>query len=270
MILFKIYLDLESSLPVASEQTAECWPGRTTDVYANPQDLLPGYTLSAQSSAMQQVQVDDQGYANVYEVVFYYTLTPATPEPIQPQYITVSYYSKDGVQLADSTTFLCQPGDNYVTPDLNPGNNWKLASEERVYVRLDDNGLNPEKVTFYYEEIKEPVAERMPVTIRYVDLNTNNLLRPEEKVYLPHGDHPITAPDSLDDTYVLDGENTRIVHVDEYGADPAAVTFYYRTSIAAPKVALVTIRYVETTSGITFYSETTACITRSGCFNCSI
>ncbi len=255
-----LYLDLESGLPVASDSSVTIQPGTSVDVYAAPNDLLADYTLSSQSDPMQTVAVNADGSTDVYEVVFYYVYTPATPEPILPQEIVISYYSVDMVQIADATTALCQPGENIITPNQPAiGSEWELEGENSVTVLLDDNGLTPATVTFYYKQ-KQPAATMapMPVSVRYVDKNGNNL-RSEDKIYLPAGDHPITAPGTLDETYILDGENTVLVHVDEFGANPSIVTFTYRESTVAPKVALVTVKYVEVTSGSTFFSTSQVC-----------
>ena len=246
-----LYLDIVSGMPVATEGSIVCQPGTVTDVYPSPTDLLADYRLSEQSAPMLQVNVDEFGYADVYEAVFYYEyVAPATEMPIQPTEIVISYYSTDAVQIAESTTFLCQPGENTVKPNQPAiGSEWILQSEETVTVILDDNGLTPASVSYYYQQ-KQPDATPapMPVTIRYMDKQGNALL-PDENRFLPMGDHPITAPQTLDDSYVLEGESTVIVRVSEYGAEPSLVIFRYTKSTTAPKICLVTVKYVNAATG---------------------
>ncbi len=249
------YLDKDNNESVADAHTVTCNEGNTT-VPATPYNLQPDYKLF--SSGSVDVYVDANG-ANPSEVIFYYEyVKPA----VQPANVTVRYLDKDsGLSVADEHTVTCNEGNTTVpaTPyNLKP--DYKLFSNGSVDVYVDANGANPSEVIFYYEYSK-PAVQPVDVTVRYLDKDNGEAVADQRTVTCYEGTSPIrNNPQNLKPNYILYSTDSVDVTVDEYGANPTEVIFYYEYVKPTVQSVDVPVRYLDKDSGLPVALEyTTNC-----------
>ena len=259
-----LYLSLDDGLPVAMEGMVSCPPGKATDVYPNPVGLIEGFVLV--SEPVVTVRVDEFGQADQYEVVFLYQNAGGesnTPQ-LESRDITVRYYSLDMQQIASPTRFTCYPGLNAVYPepfDLKSG--YELIGEDVQFVELNEQGVSAADITFYYQRIYQPTPAPVNVRVQYLSRDGQYVAQ-EQWVSCPYGQETIIRanPQGLLSDYVLDSSSAVSVRVDEKGAAPDPVIFYYRyaPNVPAPKIALVPVKYVRPDGVTAFYTYTETCV----------
>ena len=224
------YRDAENGTDVALGGTVTLQPDTTTAVTAAPENLLPDYFPLGDSAVYVTVNAD--GEADRSEIVFLYQYVAPTPEPTPEP-------------TAEPTA----------EPTLEP------TAEPTAEPTLEPTA-EPTAVPEPTDE-PEPTPEPGPVmvTVRYADQDGADVASPTV-VWCGLGDTEITAaPTDLPGGYVPDGPQTALVHVDEYGADPAEIVFAYRLTAepAVPKVALVTVKYISPKEEV-FYSYSATCV----------
>lgn len=226
VILPVLYRDAETGADVALGGTVTLPPDAVTPVYATPENLLPDYVLLGDSTVYVTVNAD--GEADVSEIVFLYQYVAPTPEPTQEPTETPT----------EEPSLEPEPTDK-PTPEPEPTD-------------------KPEPTE---EPAPTPEPEPVMVLVRYVNPDGAEVASPG-MVWCAMGDTEITAaPTDLKDGYQPDGPLTALVHVDENGPDPAEITFVYRLAVepAAPKVALVTVKYLSPKNDV-FYSYSATCV----------
>ena len=259
-----LYLSVEDGLPVAMDGTAVCQPGQATDVYPNPVNLIDGFVLV--SEPVITVHVDAFGQPDQSEIVFLYQNVGGGEEQptVTSQDITVWYYSLDMQQIASPTRFTCFPGVNQVSPapfDLKAG--YELIGDSVQYVELNENGLSATDITFYYQQVYRPTPAPVDVRVQY--LSTDGFaVAQEQYVSCAWGQDTLIQanPRDLLADYVLEGSAQATVRVDDQGASPNPVIFYYRyvPNVPAPKIALVPVKYVRPDGVTAFYTYTETCV----------
>ena len=235
--------------------------GGENDVYLPA--IPEGYTLSG--ADVVRVYVDENGVPSP-EPVFY--LVKDAPIEVPPVQITVRYLDKDTDEpVALDQVAQCAPGQNTVITADPVGlmEGYVPAGSSEVSVWVDENGqTESSEVVFYYEKeallpTEAPVVvEPRLVVIRYLDESGAPIAQETSLLFQP-GDTPVTAPETIGENYVLAGEGTAVIHVDENGASPETVEFVYRLNQTVPKIALVPVKYLDVQSGIVFYSDSATC-----------
>jgi len=246
--------------------------------------LAPEYILNGEGAVT--VWVDAFGVCTPANVTFYLALpaqpteppvveTPVlpaeTPVPAQA-YVTVRYVNARDEEIY-SEKVLCQQGDTSIAPQsgvLTDG--YTLENDIPVVVHVDAQGIaTPGEVTFRCQG-GPPEATPQPVDVIVYYLNDENEpVASATTTTCYEGITPVRpAPVDLMENYVLKGEGVQYVVVNEKGAEPATVTFYYTyqapatqapTAPPAPKVALVPVVY-RTTIGEVFYTDNTVTCTQ--------
>lgn len=201
----------------------------TTDGGEHPVSFFPveGYTVLEPS--MQTVYVDRNG-ANPPEITFVYE------REVQPVNVTIHYVDQNGEPLRNDDVHAFSKGVHNALAVMIPG--YTLENEAEQPVLVDENGAQPQEITFVYQREIHPVE----IPVHYVDENgekiaedTSRIISSSDNVVLPAGgvspdDYELTSLEAVE--VLLDGD----------GAHPAEVTFQYRRVI---RPAQVTLHYVD-------------------------
>ncbi|NLO86135.1 MAG: hypothetical protein GX096_12035, partial [Clostridiales bacterium] len=179
-----------------------------------------GYTLQSESTVV--VTVDAEGVANINPVVFTFTKNEVTGT------VHTEYVDENGVYATEDLTL--GVGDQQpITPNANHVKaGYTLTSEPTVMVNVSaDGSVLPSTVTFTYQA---PVVDvKADVTFTYTDMDGNAIAGLDANtITLAKGtystvDYRKTAPDG----YLFDHASHDQIVIDENGANPAAVQFFY-------------------------------------------
>ena len=196
------------------------FPAGTHAVNPQPADLDPAYDPN--SVAPQQVTVDQNG-ASPSEIVFYYQ-----PLPIADATVRIYYKNADGSQDVASMEERSFPaGTHTVNPqpaDLNPAYDPNSVAPQQVTV--DQNGANPAEIVFYYQPL--PIADAT-VRIYYKNADGSQDVASMEERSFPAGTHAVNPqPADLNPAYDPNSVAPQQVTVDQNGANPAEIVFYYQ------------------------------------------
>lgn len=211
------------------QKTAECWAGETTPVWASSRKTA-GYELISPDGV--DVYVDEKGNASPAEVTFIYRQIASDPTeaptatPVSQVHVPVVYVHLDGEQL-DFQERILPPGTHWVEADSSKTGSYKLVSDEAVQITVyPDGSTDLASVVFYYDDVYTAPAEA-ELTILY-QLDDHTVIANESRM-LPPGEHTILPDSSRIGTYVLTGEQSHSVYVDEQGRISAdTVTFGVR------------------------------------------
>ncbi len=235
-----------------------------------------GSTLT--ETAPTLIQCYDANGQLIYTISLYVsTVTdePETPQDtaaaIEPQTVTVYFRTLDNgdmMDVASAQEVTVEAGTHPVTAepaDLMDG--YEPAGDSVQYVTVDELGANPYEITFYYTYVgKQSAGEDVWVAVHYTD-ESGNPVAADDSVYCAFGriTDVYANPADLADGYEPISASVQQVTVTEDGASPAEVTFYYRyvpeeteapaTAEPAPKIAFVTVLYVDEESDAEFADE---------------
>ncbi|NLC33102.1 MAG: hypothetical protein GX781_07380, partial [Clostridiales bacterium] len=192
-----------------------------------------GYTLNDESS--KSVTVDQSG-ANPSELYFSYSA------PVISATVTVYYVGPNSEQVASPQQRLYEEAGSFTIEaspdDLQPG--YTLSDESSKSVTVDQNGANPSELYFAYSA---PVIPDAVLNIRYVNQEGDQVASSQQISYQA-GMHEVPAqPYDLEPGYILAEDTPQYVTVDAQGANPAEITFIYR-SVLAPSVDIL-VRFVD-------------------------
>ena len=179
------------------------------------------------------------------------TVMPEQPrEAIPDAEITLRYMSRDGLEIASAARKTLPAGNHEVFPeayDLLP--NYVLGGEASQWVTVDEDGANPAEVIFYYDYVKPPV-QPADVPVRYLDAETYAPVASDTYQRVEEGTASVfAAPNDLLPGYELVGYPSVEVRVDENGANPAEVIFYYQYVKLAVQPVDVPVHYVDEMTG---------------------
>ena len=181
-------------------------------------------------SAEDYVTVDSKGNADKNEVVFYYDAVVYTAPVIDV--VCVDETTQQEIQRTPFQTVL-----NAATPVYAPAiEKYVVSGSSEAVIHVDHQGYaNLAEVTFYYHPISNPV-----VTVRFVDVEKGNEIRPAEMKECPLGTSiQIEAPEV--DKYTRPAEAVKTVTADMEGnVTPDEIVFEYQK---VPVMALVNIIY---------------------------
>lgn len=217
------FLNVETGLDIAQSASVQVAYGTVEAVSAEPApaDLPEGYVLV--SDPIVEVYVDEMGQSSLTEIVFQYLYAPVTEEPTE-------------APTEEPTE----------TPTEMPT---EAPTEIPTEVPTEEPTEAPTEA---------PLPDPVLIPVKYLDEN-GQAVALEEQVWCTYGDTMITAnPIDLKADYRLSGDDSVIVHLDEYGVSPAEVVFIYTYAASAPKVALVNVKYLDPDGNI-FYSYTATC-----------
>ena len=201
----------------------------TTDGGEHPVFPMPveGYTVTEPS--IQTVYVDRNG-ADPSEITFVYE------REVQPADVTIHYVDQNGEPLRSDDVLSFGKGAHNAFAVAIPG--YTVAGDAEQTVQVDENGAQPQEITFVYLREIHPVD----VPVHYVDENgepiaadTVQTISSANNVVLPAGD---VSPED----YELTSREAVEVMLDGDGAHPAEVTFQYRRIV---KPATVVLHYVD-------------------------
>ena len=164
-----------------------------------------------------------------------------TEEPAQAQAatVTVHYIDTEGQPIAMDSLKYCNVGNTVITAtpeDLPEGYVLDGSQDEGVLVQVDENGADPEEITFVYRYIPEASEPKMAlVNVKYVDPDDNVFL--SDAVMCFEGQDNIISInwEEVDPSlgYVLESSDTVHVTVDsECVATPAEVVFKFRNELS--------------------------------------
>ncbi|NLD35044.1 MAG: hypothetical protein GX653_09065, partial [Clostridiales bacterium] len=213
------YKNADGTQDVATAQE-RTYPAGTHAVNPEPADLNPSYDPG--SVAPQQVTVDQNG-ASPAEFTFYYQAYP-----IHDATVRIYYKNADGTQdVATAQERTYPAGTHAVNPepaDLNPAFDPNSVAPQQVTV--DQNGASPAEFTFYYQAY--PINDAT-VRIYYKNADgTQDVATPQERTY-PAGTHAVNPePADLNPAYDPNSVAPQQVTVDQNGANPSEITFYYQ------------------------------------------
>ncbi len=190
-----IYYRDDRGNDVATAQEKQLADGTHT-IYAEPADLLPGYTLFAGMESTVSVTVRN-GVPTRSQVVFYYQKTQAETTTFT---LPVFYYDTMGETVATTQYVTVGPGTYPIQAnpsDLPEGYELMMDNVLIVLVR-EDGTTDPEEIAFYYRA-PEKLAE---VTVTYMGSDGRTIV-PAFAVTLSAGYHTIQAeaarvPDGYD------------------------------------------------------------------------
>jgi len=197
-----------------------------------------------------------------------------TQEPVlMPVRIPVLYLDvMSGMPVASETEAWCEVGKT--TPVYpNPTDllsHYVLVSEPYMDVIVDAYGqTNVGQIAFLYQymepetEIPVPTATPEPVIVRVQYLNEEGLpIAEEQQIPCEYGERIISPnPAQLPADYELISDANIPVLINEYGAsvNPVAFIYRYSPSVPAPKIALVSVKYLNP-YGESFYAYTETCV----------
>ncbi|MGI6695537.1 MAG: MucBP domain-containing protein [Christensenellales bacterium] len=219
------YVD-QNQQEFASEQRE--FPAGFHSVTPDPARVPADYILAGQGE--YQVEVNEFG-ANPADVTFIYQ------KQIAPAMVTIHYVDQNQQEFASEQREY-PAGFHTVTPDpVRVPADYTLAGQSEYQVEVNEFGANPADIIFTYQKQIGPAM----VTIRYVNQNQQEFAS-EQREY-PAGFHTVTPdPAKVPADYALTGQGEYQVEVNEFGANPADITFTYQKQIGP---AMVTIRYVD-------------------------
>ena len=192
-----------------------------------------GYELTGAERVNVTVRAD--GSAEPSYVQFTYKDVYVAPAQAQ---VTVNYYHIDRGML-DVQTLTLPVGTHTVRAESSKTGDYRLLGDPEVTVTVyEDGSVHPGTVEFYYQDIyTAPVTAQL--TIRY-QKNDGTLLATSAWTLEP-GVHDIIPDAAMPDGYVLDGQQSHTVYVDESGAiNPDTVTFTLRQAEVT-----ITVRYQD-------------------------
>ena len=238
------YLSMPEGLPVARDGVVTCEAGQRIVVFANPEGLLPGYTLV--SAAEVEVFVDAFGTPSSPTVNFWYQYeAPATPAPtIAPAQVYIHYVDEAGNLIAAERTLRCEAGDTVIHADFSMiPDDYTLSSAETVVVTVDENGASPETVVFVCRYTPNVPAPKIAlVSVKYIDPNGDIFLTATETCVQGMENAVRVDASKIPAGYELSGDSVVRVTVDENGvATPAEVIFQFKDEVNA----YVTVRYLD-------------------------
>ncbi|NLA53281.1 MAG: MucBP domain-containing protein, partial [Clostridiales bacterium] len=227
------YVDL-GGLEVASLQT-KTYEAGTHTVYPDPADLQADYV--PYDTAPKTLTVDISG-ANPTDIYFTYQYQAPAINAV----VNVNYVGPNGEPVATSQQKYFDQAGTYdisaAPDDLFAG--YTLNAAETQQVTVDQNGANPSEISFSYSA---PVIPDAVVNIRFVNEQGDQVASPQQVSY-EAGSHEVMAqPNDLEPGYNLVDNAPQYVAVDAQGANPAELTFVYRSSLA-PSVDIV-VHFVD-------------------------
>ena len=241
-VYVNIHYISEEGYEIAASTTQEVYSEGSVPVYAQPNGLPEGYSLSGND--YQEVYADAQGNLDQSDVYFTYSYIP----PVEwPRPVTVHYTDEYGQSVASDTTTYVNEGDNFI--DAQPydlQDNYVPVSEGAQYVNADHDGnVNPAEVTFIYTYVA-PVEWPRPVTVHYTD-EYGQSVASNTTTYVNEGDNFIDAqPYDLQENYVPVSEGTQYVNADHDGnVNPGEVTFIYTYVAPVEWPRPVTVHYCD-------------------------
>lgn len=226
MLVTVRYLD-ESGEPVAQDTQAWCVRGDNL-ITAEPMDLKADYQLIGDDTLI--VHLDENGL-NPAEAVFTYAYVIPAPKVAL---VNVKYLDPDGNTFCTYSATCAEGQENPVTLDwsqVDSSLGYELASDETVYVTVDNEGLaTPAEVVFKFRNETD-------VIIRFQDSLTGQDVASPQQQRCFIGSNTIDArPIDLAEGYALAGESSIMVQLSEDGVlTPAEVIFQYvSTATATP------------------------------------
>ena len=201
----------------------------TTDGGEHPVSFPPVEGYTPVEPSVQYIYVDRNG-ANPSEITFYYE------REVQPADVVIHYVTQNGEHLREDDVKPYGKGSYNVSSVTIPG--YTVMGETEQIVTVDENGAQPQEITFVYQREIHPVE----IPVHYVDENgekiaddTTKIISPSDNIVLPAGN---VSPDDFELTSLEAVE----VLLDGDGAHPAEVTFRYRRVI---KPVNVTLHYMD-------------------------
>ena len=199
------------------------------DAGEHPVFPLPVDGYVAKEPAMQTVLVDRNG-AKPAEITFVYE------REVKPANVTIHYVDQNGEPLRNDDVLPFTQGTHNALAVSIPGYNLISAAEQSVLV--DENGAQPDTVTFVYQKELRPVD----IPVHYVNENGEPIAKDTVQTVAPGGSLVLPAGGVSSEDYELIGSGAVDVVLDADGAHPAEVTFQYRRII---KPASVVLHYVD-------------------------
>ncbi len=255
------YLNLDGQ-PVASQTERHFSEAGNFMIYPEPFDLLEGYEQAEGQASEQSVQITQAG-AVPAEVVFYYEL----PGPIvAPSVnITVSFVNSETAELIREFTTEVHDGTNAVEAEQIEG--YRLIGEDTQYVTVTVDGADPQRLVFYYEELKDepqvttpPVPKAEFIDVLYTDQYGNVFYT--EQVKCVQGEPTIIPVDlSRAEGYVLNDESEKTATIDDEGMlSPERIVFLFTLQTK------VTLNY-QTEDGTQVASPEVKPLTQAGVYS---
>ena len=241
-VYVNIHYISEEGYEITSSTTQEVYSEGYVPVYAQPNGLPEGYSLSGND--YQEVYADAQGNLDRSDVYFTYSYIPSVE---WPRPVIVHYTDENGQPVASDTTAYVSEGDNFI--DAQPYDlqeNYVPVSEDTQYVNADHEGnVYPTEVTFIYTYVV-PVEWPRPVTVHYTDENGQPVAS-DTTAYAYEGDNSIDAqPYDLQENYVPASEGVQYVNADHEGnVYPTEVTFIYTYVAPVEWPRPVTVHYCD-------------------------
>lgn len=199
------------------------------DEGAHPVSALPVEGYTPLEPTLQTIVVDKNG-ANPAEITFVYEKT------VQPASVVVHYVDMNGQPLRDDDVQTLPKGVHSVLAVVIP--NYSVSNSAEQPVLVDENGAQPQEITFVYQRELYPVE----IPVHYVDENGAQIAADTRQTVAPGGTVVTPAGGVSLEDYELISPAAVEAALDEDGAHPAEVTFQYRRII---KAATVTLHYVD-------------------------
>ena len=164
----------------------------------------------------------------------YLSSQPLSQAPVSASAaVTIHYTDESGYPLMADQTMTFNKGESMVY--AVPIEGYALTGADSRSIFVDQYGANPAEVTFTYARIVSSAS----VTVHYLDENGYPLISDVTYTY-DMGQHQVN-PAPIDQ-YVIAGNSSYIVTVDENGATPEEVTFIYTRYIPP---STVTVHYMD-------------------------
>ena len=201
----------------------------TIDGGEHPVFPLPVEGYAVTEPSVQTVYVDRNG-ANPPEITFVYE------REVQPADVTIHYVDQNGEAIRNDDVLSFGKGVHSALAVAIPG--YTVAGEAEQSVQVDENGAQPQEITFVYLREIHPVD----VPVHYVDEN-GVPIADDTSWTVSSTDNVITPAGGVNpEDYELISREAVEVMLDGDGAHPAEVTFQYRHII---KPASIVLHYVD-------------------------
>ncbi len=194
---------------------------------------VEGLELDGASSA--EVTVYSDGSASIAYVAFTYAPVPAVPVEVA---VNVHYYHL--VQgLLDSQTILLTEGTHVISANSDKTAAYVPVGSTEISITVyADGSTNPGVIEFYYEDAYvAPVTAELTILYQLAD----NTLVASDALSLTPGTHTILPDSTKLNGYVLDGDQSHVVTVDEQGGiTPDVISFRVHQATAT-----ITVHYQD-------------------------
>ena len=195
------------------------------DAGEHPVFPLPVEGYAVREPSTQTVFVDRNG-ANPPEITFVYE------REVQPVTVIIHYVDQNGESIRADDAAAFAKGVHSALAVAIPG--YTLISEAEQPVAVDENGAQPNEITFVYQKELHPVD----IPVHYVDENGAAIAKDTAQTVAPGGGTVLPAGGVSPEDYELISPEAVDVMVNADGVFPAEVTFQYRRIIPPASVIL--------------------------------